>query len=209
MFAEFLWKGIIVGLMASIPLGPIGVLCIQRTLNKGRLSGFVSGLGAAAADGLFAIIAGFGISIIIDSVIEFQLYLKIIGGLVLFILGIRLLIENPAIELRKQLKKKKKGLFGDFLSIFAVMISNPIGIFVFAAVFAGFNLVEGGSTVSVLFLILGVLLGASIWWLCLSSLVSIFKEKFKLRRLLVINQIAGILVIGFGVLIVVSIFVNA
>ncbi len=207
MFAEFLWKGIVVGLLASIPLGPIGVLCIQRTLSKGRLSGFISGLGAAAADVLFAIIAGFGISIIIDSVVEYQFYLKIIGGIILFLLGIKLLFTNPAIELRKQLKNKKKGLLGDFLSIFAVMISNPVGIFIFAAVFAGFNLVAGGSTASVLFLILGVLLGASLWWFCLSSLVSIFKEKFRLRRLLIINRIAGVLIIGFGVLIIISIFV--
>lgn len=206
MLLEYIWKGIVVGLSASIPLGPIGVLCIQRTLNKGRVSGFVSGLGAAAADGLFAIIAGFGISIIIDSVVEYQLYLKAVGGIILFVMGIRLLYANPAIDLRRQLKKKKKGLFGDFLSIFILTISNPIGVFVFIAVFAGFNLVVKDSTASVLVLVAGVLLGAALWWFALSGFVSLFRHKFRLRKLLLVNRIAGVLVIVFGLLVIVSIF---
>jgi threonine/homoserine/homoserine lactone efflux protein len=206
MLLEYIWKGIVVGLSASIPLGPIGVLCIQRTLNKGRVSGFVSGFGAAAADGLFAIIAGFGISIIIDSVVEYQLYLKAAGGIILFVMGIRLLYANPAIDLRRQLKKKKKGLFGDFLSIFILTISNPIGVFVFIAVFAGFDLVVKDSTASVLVLVAGVLLGAALWWFALSGFVSLFRHKFRLRKLLLVNRIAGVLVIAFGLLVVVSIF---
>ena len=208
MFFEYFWKGIIVGLSASIPLGPIGVLCIQRTLNKGRASGFISGLGAAAADGFFAIIAGFGITIIIDSLVEYQLFLKIGGGILLVILGIRLLYSNPAKELRKQMKKKKKGLFGDFISIFVLTASNPIGIFVFIAVFAGFNLVGKESSFSILFLIAGVTSGAAMWWFSLTALVSIFRHKFRLRRLLLVNRLAGILVLIFAVLIFATIFTN-
>jgi threonine/homoserine/homoserine lactone efflux protein len=207
MFFNYLWKGIIIGLSASIPLGPIGVLCIQRTLNKGRRSGFISGLGAAAADGFYAIIAGFSVSIVIDYLTEFQLYLRIAGSIVLFVLGYSLITTNPAVQLRKQLKKKRKGLFGDFISIFALTVSNPITVFVFAAVFAGFHVVEKTSeTTSVLVLIIGILTGASIWWFTLSSIVSIFKEKFRLRNLLIINRIAGILVIAFGGFVIATIF---
>lgn len=202
MFLDYLWKGIIVGLSASIPLGPIGVLCIQRTLNKGRLSGFVSGMGAAAADGFYAIVAGFGISVIIDSITEYQLYLRLIGGLVLLIMGYKLFVTNPGVQLRKQLKKKGSGLFGDFMSIYALTISNPITIFVFAAVFAGFKIVDKNSQfVSVLSLVSGVLLGACLWWFTLSSIVSIFRDKFKLRRMLVINRIAAVLVVLFALFI--------
>ncbi len=202
MFLEYLWQGIVVGLSASIPLGPIGVLCIQRTLNKGRISGFVSGLGAASADGFYAIVAGFSISVVIDSLTEYQLYLRIIGGLVLLFMGYKLIVANPGVQLRKQLKKKRKGLFGDFISIFALTVSNPITVFVFAAVFAGFGIVDKESQFSsVLSLIVGVLTGATIWWFTLSSIVSIFRSKFKLRRMLVLNRIAGILVILFGLFI--------
>ncbi len=207
MFLDLLWKGIIIGLSASIPLGPIGVLCIQRTLNKGRRSGFISGLGAAAADAFYAIIAGFSISIIIDYLTEFQVYLRIGGSIVLFFLGYKLITTNPAVQLRKQLKRKRKGLFGDFISIFALTISNPITVFVFAAVFAGFNIVDKtAATYSVLVLICGIILGAASWWFTLSSVVSIFKDKFKLRRLLIINRIAGVLVIAFGGFVIATLF---
>ncbi|PLX08703.1 MAG: lysine transporter LysE [Marinilabiliales bacterium] len=207
MFLDIVWKGILIGLSASIPLGPIGVLCIQRTLNKGRRAGFISGLGAAAADGFYAVIAGFSVSIVINYLTEYQLYIRIVGSIILFILGYNLMTSNPAVQLRKQLKKKRKGLFGDFISIFALTLSNQITVFVFVAVFAGFNVVDKTSaTLSVLILIAGILTGASAWWFTLSSIVSIFKEKFKLRRLLVINRIAGILVIAFCGFIIATLF---
>lgn len=202
MFLDYLWKGIVVGLSASIPLGPIGVLCIQRTLNKGRLSGFVSGLGAASADGFYAIVAGFGISVIIDSLTEYQLYVRLIGGFVLLFMGYKLFVTNPGVQLRKQLRKKGSGLFGDFISIYALTLSNPITIFVFAAVFAGFQIVDKQSQfLSVLSLVSGVLLGAVLWWFTLSSIVSIFRDKFKLRRMLLINRVAAVLVVVFALFI--------
>jgi len=209
MMIDYLWKGVIVGLSASIPLGPIGVLCIQRTLNKGKLSGFISGIGAATADVFYATIAGFSISIITDYLIEYQIFLRIIGAIVLFVLGIKLIRSNPGIQLRKQLKRKRKGLFGDFLSTLALTLSNPVTIFVFAAVFASFNIVDSKANFwSVWILIFGVLLGACLWWFSLSSIVNLFRDKFKLRRLLYINRIAGFLVIFFGIFILISLFVG-
>ena len=119
MILTNLWKGIIVGLSASIPLGPIGVICIQRTLNKGRRSGFISGLGAAVADGLYAFIAGFGVKIVMDSINEYQIFIRSIGGVFLLFMSYKLYVTNPGVQLRKQLKKKRSGLLGDFFSVFA------------------------------------------------------------------------------------------
>ncbi len=207
MFLSYLWKGVIVGLSASIPLGPIGVLCIQRTLNKGKLSGFISGLGAAFADVFFAIVAGFSIKIIIDSINEYQLYLRIIGGIVLLFMSYKLFVTNPGVQLRKQLKKKGNGLFGDFISIFALTISNPITLFVFAGVFAGFSMFNKTSEFNaVIFLIIGVLIGTSLWWFTLASVVNTFRSKFRLRRMLIINRIAAILVAVFAFFIFSTLF---
>ena len=210
MLADFVWKGILVGLSASIPLGPIGILTIQRTLNKGRFAGFVSGSGAAAADAFYAILAGFGVSIIIDFIIEYQNVFKIVGGLFLLFLGVKLFVTNPAKVMRKQLKQKNKGLWGDFLSSFALTISNPVGLFVFMAVFAGLGLIgQEIHYVSVILLISGVFAGGCLWWFTLTLLVSVFRNQFKMRRLLLINKLAGILVFLFGIFIIVSMFIPA
>ncbi|HPX75658.1 MAG TPA: LysE family transporter [Bacteroidales bacterium] len=209
MILTNLWKGIIVGLSASIPLGPIGVICIQRTLNKGRLSGFISGLGAAAADGLYACIAGFGVKIVMDSINEYQIVIRSIGGIVLLFMSYKLYVTNPGVQLRKQLQKKRKGLLGDFFSVFGLTISNPITLFVFAVVFAGFNVVDKASDLLVvILLIIGVLLGAVLWWFTLTSIVNKFRGKFKLRRMLYINRVAAILIALFAISILASIFID-
>ncbi|HPG73317.1 MAG TPA: LysE family transporter [Bacteroidales bacterium] len=202
MLVDYIWKGVVIGLSASIPLGPIGIVTIQRTLSKGRVSGFISGMGAASADAMYAIIAGFSISIIIDFIVKFQNIIKIAGGILLLVIAWRLFFANPAKELRKQLKQKNKGFWGDFLSTFALTASNPIGLFVFMAVFAGFGLIEQDiNYLSVLLLIVGVFAGACLWWFTLTLLVSIFRDKFKLRRLLVVNKIAAALVLLFALFI--------
>jgi threonine/homoserine/homoserine lactone efflux protein len=207
MFLDYLWKGIIIGLSASIPLGPIGVLCIQRTLNKGRLSGFISGLGAAFADGFYAVIAGFGVTAIIDYLTEYQLALRIIGAIVLIFMGVKLMQTNPALQLRRQLRKKRKGLIGDFISIFALTLSNPITLFIFITVFASLSIFNTESNaLSVFFMLFGTLLGASTWWFILTTVVSIFRNEFKLRRMLYINRIAGILIVFFGIFVFISVF---
>lgn len=114
---ELFWKGFFVGLMVTIPLGPIGVLCIQRTLNKGRNSGFVSGMGAAIADSIFAVIAGFGINFIISFIKEYQFYFQLFGGLIVLFLGIHIFYTNPVRQLRLQ-RMNKNRLSHDFFSVF-------------------------------------------------------------------------------------------
>ncbi len=192
-------KGIAIGIGASAPLGPIGVICIQRTLNKGRLSGFVSGLGAALADSFYAIIAGLGLSIIVNFIKEQQIYFEIVGVALLFFIGLRIFYANPAKQLRRQ-KQKGSNLFSDFFSILALTISNPMAVFLFLALFAGLGLVdEQGGMFSTLQIVIGVFSGAAAWWFTLSTLVNLFREKFRLRRLWWINKIAGLAIFLFGV----------
>ena len=205
MTFQYLLNGIVIGFSASVPLGPIGVLCIQKTINKGRLSGFFSGLGAATADTIYAVISGFGLTIISNFIINQQTYLKIFGSFVLLYLGIKIFLTNPGIQIRKQSKDKR--LFHDFLSIFLLTISNPITLFVFAAVFTGFGIVESKSGFgSIAELVTGVLFGATLWWTILTTLISVFRNRIRLRNLLWINKISGVLIIGFGIFAFLSLF---
>lgn len=209
MVVQYLIDGIIIGFSASVPLGPIGVLCIQRTLNKGRLSGFISGLGAAFSDVIYAVIAGFSLSFIVTFIEQQLLYIQIFGAILLIVLGINIFYSNPAVQLRKQ-RKGKGNLFQDFFSTFLITISNPLAIFLFLAFFASFGAVKPGDDVSNQFaLIGGVLIGASFWWFILSSTISLFRSKINLRRLWWLNKITGaaiviLVIVGF----VISIFSN-
>ncbi len=200
MILKNIFDGIIIGFSASVPLGPIGVLCIQRTLNKGHLAGFFSGLGAAFSDTVYAIIAGFSLSFIVAFIEAQLLYIQIFGACILIGLGVKIFYSNPAKQLRKQ-KKGKGTLFQDFVSTFLITISNPLAIFLFLAFFAGFGVVKpGGNVIDHMLLILGVMAGASIWWLILTSIVSLFRSKINLRRLWWLNKIAGAAIVIFVII---------
>lgn len=191
MNLQYIFDGIIIGFSASVPLGPIGVLCIQRTLNKGRMSGFFSGLGAAFSDTIYAIIAGFSLSFIVNFIEERLMLIQIFGALILIFLGVRIFLSNPAVQLRKQ-KKGKGNLFQDFISTFFITVSNPLAIFLFLAFFASIGAVKpGDSVINHLILIGGVFGGASLWWFILSSIINLFRSKINLRRLWWLNKIAG------------------
>lgn len=199
-------KGISIGIAVSAPLGPIGVLCIQRTMNKGFMSGFISGAGAAAADIVYAIIAGFSITLIKDFLLDNQMPIRIIGGLFLIFIGVKIFMSNPAKQIRK-LRAKGNRYFTDFATSFLVTVSNPITIIAFGALFAGFNTVEQGTgTVDIIALIISVFIGALVWWLCLITIVSIFRKKIRLRNLLWINRITGALIVAFAIFVAISAF---
>jgi threonine/homoserine/homoserine lactone efflux protein len=162
-------------------------------------------LGAASADTVFAIISGFGLTIISDFIASQQTYLRICGSIILFYLGIKIFMTNPGIQIRKQ--SKEKNFLKDYISTFFLTISNPITLFVFAAVFAGFGIVKGESALSsITELVFGVLLGASIWWSILTTIINLFRSKIRLRRLLWINKISGILIMLFGTVALISLF---
>lgn len=206
MILQFLLFGIIIGVFTALPAGPASVLCVYRTLNKSWMSGYMSGLGAASADAVFSGIAGFGVTIILQTILEYQLTFKILATIVLFGLAVRLFFFNPYNKPKKEVKTSKKGYFGDYISTMGLTLSNPMGIFGFAAVFAGFNIVEDATVFSIILLILGVVLGAAMSWFFIISLIHKFKKKISVNKLFLINKIAGIIVFAFGIGVVVSIF---
>jgi len=197
MFLTLLLKGILIGFLVSIPLGPIGILVIQRTVNKSRIAGLMSGMGAALSDTLYAIIAGFSLTFIIDFIREHELLFQAFGALVVLALGIHIFFKNPVTDLRRN-RLKGNTHFQDIISSFLVTFSNPLTIFVFLAVFT-----SSGVAISLekpyhsFFVILGIFSGAFIWWFSLSGIVSLVKHKINLRILWWINKTAGILIVLF------------
>ncbi|MDA3780086.1 MAG: LysE family transporter [Bacteroidales bacterium] len=197
----FLFKGLVVGFVASIPLGPVGVLSIQRTINKGLSSGVISGMGAAFVDTIYAIIAILGISYIINFIEQQQLYIELIGGSVLIFLGFRIFRTNPIKQLRRH-RKNKSSYIEDFFSIVFLTLSNPLAVFLFIAAFAGLGMAgTNEDQTSSILIIIGVFFGAVLWWLVLSSLVELFRAKFRLKQLWWINKIAGLAILAFGIII--------
>jgi len=203
---EFLIKGLIVGFLASIPLGPVGILCIQRTINKGRFPGIISGMGSATVDAFFALVAAFGLTYIINFIEEQQFYIQFIGGAVMILLGVKIFNTNPIKQIRRHRKKKNK-LIEDYLSVLILTLSNPLAIFLFVAAFASIGLVTSkDSSLKSWMIIFGVFLGAMLWWATLTFFVDLFRKKFRLKQLWWINKIAGVLVVVFGVVAMLSVF---
>ncbi len=193
----------LIGLLVSIPLGPIGVLVIQRTVNKSRLAGLLSGMGAALSDTLYAIVAGFSLTFIIDFIRAHEMLFQSLGAVVVLILGISIFFKNPVSDLRRN-RLRGNTHFQDIISSFLVTVSNPLTVFVFLAVFT-----SSGVAVSLekpfhsFFVILGISLGAFLWWFTLSGIVSLFRHKINLRVLWWINKTAGALIILFVIVTVI------
>lgn len=200
---EYIIKGIIVGVAVTAPVGPLGILCIQRTINRGLFSGLVTGIAAAFADIMYAIVAGFGVSVIADFLEAHQLIIRIIGGIIVTFLGVRIYMSNPAKQFRRQ-KIQKRTYISDFISGFLITITNPIVIVVFGAVFVSLGLDKVDSGKNVIITIIGVFTGAIGWWISLTVLVNIYRSKINLRKLWWINKITGVFVAVFGLGIIVS-----
>jgi threonine/homoserine/homoserine lactone efflux protein len=197
----FFLKGLAIGFSIAAPVGPIGVLCIRRTLADGRTAGLASGLGAATADGVYGCVAGFGLTLISDKLISQQLWFRLIGGGFLCYLGLKTLLARPA---EQAAPDGSDGLIGAYISTFFLTLTNPLSIFAFAAIFAG---LEGasGNYVSAGALVLGVLIGSALWWLTLSTGVSLFRTKVTPHGLRWVNRISGLIITGFGLLALLSV----
>jgi threonine/homoserine/homoserine lactone efflux protein len=197
---DIIIKGLTVGLFISVPVGPIAVLCIQRTLNRGKYHGFVTGLGAAASDLLYATITTFCLSFVLDFIHDNQFFIEIIGAIIMFLFGLFLFRTNPVNKLSEN-ALKKESYFQDFITSFALTITNPLIIFLFIAVFARFSFIEPETTkFETLIGLFSVLIGASVWWFSLTSLVNVFRSKFNLRGLSFINKISGSILIAIAIL---------
>lgn len=195
-FGVFL-KGLVMGLSIAAPVGPKGVLCIRRTLAEGRLSGLVTGLGAATADAIYGCIAGFGITAISSLLISQQTWLRLIGGLFLCYLGIRTFWSKLA---QQAAQVTGNGLLGSYSSTLLLTLTNPMTIISFAAIFSGLGIVSARQNYfSAGILVLGVFGGSAVWWLLLSSLVSLFRARFAdPGALRWINTISGLIILLLG-----------
>ena len=193
---DFLLKGIIIGFSIAAPVGPIGVLCIRRTLAGGRMRGLASGLGAASADGFYGCVAGFGLTFISGFLVDQQFWLRLVGGLFLGYLGVRTLLARPA---ESAAPAGNNGLLGAYLSTLFLTLTNPVTILAFAAIFAGLGIAGAtGEYGSAAMLVLGVFTGSALWWLILSGGVSLLRAKLTPARLRWVNRLSGLVIIGFG-----------
>ena len=182
------------------------MLCIQRTINKGRMSGVISGMGAATVDSFYALVAAFGLTFIINFIVEQQFYIELIGGGVLIFLGARIFNTNPIRQIRRH-RRKKNRLIEDYFSVFLLTLSNPLALFLFVAAFAGMGMVgSDNSSFKSSFIILGVFIGAMIWWFALTFFINLFRKKFRLKQLWWINKIAGLIIVIFGAAAMVYVF---
>lgn len=198
-------KGIVIGLAVSVPLGPIGVLIIQRTINKDKTSGFLTGLGASLTDVFYAVIAGFSLTYVIDFIRMHQLTFHILGALIVFLLGAYIFRKNPAHDMRKY-RRTGSNYCKDLISTFLITFPNPLVVFIFLAVFASSGVAFHISRpYQAVLMILGIFMGASLWWALLTNLVSWFRHKFSLRVLWWVNKVSGVLIM---LLVLVSFFVS-
>jgi threonine/homoserine/homoserine lactone efflux protein len=195
MLFVFFLKGILVGIVIAVPVGPVGVLCIRRTIFDSRLAGFVSGLGAATADAMFGVIAAFGLTVISRLLIDYQGWLRLGGGaLLLYIGGTAIAKELPVGP-----RRVRDTLVRDYLSTFALTITNPVTILVFIGIFAAIGFTESEATLGrAAILVLGVWTGSLLWWLALIFGAGAFLPAFEPRHLRWINHVSGGILLACG-----------
>ena len=197
MDISFLFKGIVLGFSIAAPVGPIGVLCIRRTLAAGRCSGLATGLGAATADAVYGTVAGFGLTVVSNVLVDQSAWLKLVGGAFLCYLGIVTFFAKPA---DMAPSAKSQSVLESYLSAFLLTLTNPMTILSFAAVFAGAGIAEAAAGyLAPALLVLGTFMGSGLWWLMLTSGVGLLQEKLNSRFLHVVNRVSGGILVTFGV----------
>ena len=193
-----LTQGVAVGILASIPLGPIGVLCIQQTINYGRRTGFASGYGAALADTIFATISAWGLSFIIEYIRSYQSGFEIFGGIIILIMGIAINRRDPVLTYRKRGETKRKP-WQNVVYTMLLTLTNPLAIFLFLALMTTFGLaVDPSNPKDITMVVVGVHVGCTLWWFGLTYGVSHLRSLFRLRRLWWFNKTSGIVIASFG-----------
>jgi threonine/homoserine/homoserine lactone efflux protein len=195
-------KGFVIGFSIAAPVGPIGILCIQRTLSGGNVQGLVTGLGAATADALYGFIAAFGLTFVSNFLVDQSIWFRIIGGLFLCYLGIRAFLRKPQ---ERAVSVANSTIFSAYGTTFFLTLTNPMTILFFAAIFAGLGIVsESIQYVSAGLMVIGVFTGSGAWWLLLSGATGIFRNKINEGKLALVNRISGIVIVTFGVIALIS-----
>ncbi len=208
---EILLRGLCVGVASSITVGPVAVLCIQRTLSKNRRSGLASGVGVACGDTLMAIIAFFFYSMLQAQIEEYSVILQVIGGIFVVIVGVYIFFQNPVPQIRKN-RAGRYNLWQDFSSMFVFTLANFVVVIPYLlAFFAMFNVgMDGSEDVASLLrsgaTIVGFFLGAVLWWILLTLTIDLFRRRFRPRHMLTINHVAGIIIALLGIYTILSTF---
>lgn len=198
MAAAIVLRGLVLGFAIAAPVGPIGVLCIRRTLAYGRVVGFVSGLGAATADMVYGAIAALGLTAVASVLAGGQFWLRLLGGAFLIYLGVKTFRAQPADK--AVTATAEGGLLGAYLSTVFLTLTNPATIFSFTVIFAGLGVADTGAGLAGAgWLVVGVFLGSALWWLALSGGVSLLRGAFTPRGMVWVNRLAGVIIVGFGV----------
>ncbi len=203
-------KGLIVGVAVSAPLGPMAMMVVQRSLNRDRRYGFLSGIGVAASDTTYAVIAALGLSVIIGFVLNHQMLFKLIGAAVLVLVGLKLSLSDPVKMKRRALRRKSNRnpltVIGE---MYLMTLTNPASLFLLGAAFAAFGIIRHETPfISIVVLLLGVALGTLTWWVFLTWLLSLLKKRIRLRHLFWINRIAGIVIVVIGLSALFSVFLE-
>ncbi len=203
----FFIKGVGIGLFIAVPLGPVGVLCLRRTLDKGRRYGLVSGLGAATADALYALVAGFGISWISSAMLGAGPWLRVGGSVLVIALGAHLFRARPSGAARDP---ARRSWLGAYASTFVITITSPVTILAFAAIFAGLGLgtEPGDSWRYATALVVGVFSGSTTWWLVVAVVGGLFRSLLDEAKMLWINRLAGSALIGLGLVGIAQVVMN-
>jgi len=193
---ELATRGVATGLIIAAPVGPVNVLCMQRTLEKGWKSGLVSGLGAAAADTIYGSIAAFSITLVIDFLLHEQFWIRVVGGLLLILIGVLYYFRKP-----QSLKEKKRdeASNSDFVSTFLLTATNPTTVLSFIAVLATLGMKEQRAVSATALLIGGIFTGSMMWWIILTVTVTSLRRKIGERAMVWMNRVAGFAIGGFGV----------
>ncbi|MFO0995966.1 MAG: LysE family transporter [Alphaproteobacteria bacterium] len=198
MIGSLFGTGIIIGFAIAAPVGPVGVLCAQRTITRGAVAGLVSGFGAAIADSIFGMIAAFGLSIVAEWIFEHQVWVRLVGGVFLLVLGIRILRRRQPHAAASA--PSNGNMVGHFVSTFVLTITNPITILSFAGIFAAFGVIERIATLAEgWILVAGVLVGSSLWWLLIALTAEIFRRWISHEGMRYVSMASALIMLAFGV----------
>jgi len=197
MLSTLFLKGMIVGFLIAVPVGPINVLCVRRTIIHGRLAGIVSGLGSAGADTLFGAIAVLGLAALEGVMFAERFWIALVGAAMLIVLGIRTLLSPPP---QPSSAPDPTSLLGDFTSTFVLTLTNPITILSFLGIFGAFG-IQSDDMIDQYdgMLLLGVFLGSTVWWLLLTGVIGVFHGHFNETGLRWANRVAGVLILAFAI----------
>lgn len=195
-------RSLIIGFTIAATVGPITLLVVRRTIEHGRVYGLASGLGVAMADASYAGIAAFGLTAVTSLLVSGRVLLGVVGGIVIVLLGIRIMRTRPAGVARDV---ERPGLLGAFASIYGLTMTNPLTILIFAAVFAGLGFASGSSYVDAAIITLSVWAGSALWWVVLTGVVAWARERVSTRALVWVNRVSGAALVVFGAFAVIAV----